>query len=234
MYFFERKSFIIIGIFAILIAFPFFKIKSPEHINESEKSLLDKEKQEEHYLATTTGFIICIIFYFVVGQESTFGGWVSSYAVIEQYSSKENATFYGTIYWISGTFFRFVFPFISGKTSSKLKFLTLLAFLSTFLDLFIIHFISPSFGMILSSVLYGMSNSVLFALCFTISQEFNLRLQPTHGSNFVFAAALGDGTLVGFVGFLIKSFGSDLLYYSMAIFNLIILLLAITVVTKLK
>ena len=34
VYIFERKCFLLIGIFALLFAYPFFKIKSPEHVSE--------------------------------------------------------------------------------------------------------------------------------------------------------------------------------------------------------
>ena len=48
------------------------------------------------------------------------------------------------------------------------------------------------------------------------------------------AGALGEGTLVGFVGILMKNIGNDMLFYSMACFNFFIWLLAVIGIKRLK
>lgn len=83
------------------------------------------------------------MYFLIVGQESTYGGWVSSYAVMNEYSTKESATKYSSIYWIACTVFRFAFPFVKGSGTVKLIALYIIAVASCFAGLFVIHQISP-------------------------------------------------------------------------------------------
>ena len=153
--------------------------------------------------------------------------------MLEKISTKEQATSYGTIYWIGITVFRFIIPFTPGSNSQKLKTLCLFGVFSTIVSLVLIHKVDEVGGVIVSAILYGISMSVLFALTYTLCKEFNMRPKPSQGSDFMLSVALGDGTIVWFVGYLIKTFGPDSLFYSMGIFSLLAWLLTVVVVRKL-
>ena len=150
-----------------------------------------------------------------------------------RFSTKEEATIYGTIFWTAITVFRSIPSSTLRSTSQKLKLLCLLAVFGTVIGLLFIHNIDQVNGTILSAILYGISNSVLFALCYTLCKEFNMKLKPSQGSDFMLSASLGDGTVVGFAGYMISVFGPDALFYSMGIFNFLIWCLAVMVVRKL-
>lgn len=70
-------------------------------------------------------YILAACFFFTVGQEAAFGGWISSYTVLHNLSSKEHATFYSSLYWISITFFRFAFAVLKGSPTRKVQILAL-------------------------------------------------------------------------------------------------------------
>lgn len=72
-----------------------------------------------------------------------------------------------------------------------MKFLCFFAIFTTIFSLLLIHYYDPVFGIIVSTIFYGLSNSILFALSYTISQEFNLKLSPSQSSDFMISAALG-------------------------------------------
>ena len=63
--------------------------------------------------------VLCLMFLLLIGEESAFGGWISSYAVIQGIQNKEDATLYGSLFWIVITMFRFIFLLLPGKPSSK-------------------------------------------------------------------------------------------------------------------
>ena len=115
-----------------------------------------------------SNYLVAMIFFFVVGQECTYGGWVSSYSVLQGFSSKQHATLYSSVYWISITFFRFCLAFVHGKASKKINVLFMVAILQTFLSLFIIYRVDAEVGLIVSSIIFGLSNSVMFPLLLMI------------------------------------------------------------------
>ena len=82
-----------------------------------------------------SNYLLAMMFYFVVGQECTFGGWISSYSVLEGFSTKGHATVYSSAYWISITFFRLVLAFVHGKASKKVTILLTVAVIQTFISL---------------------------------------------------------------------------------------------------
>ena len=107
-------------------------------------------------------------FYFLVGQYTTYGGWAASYAVLKGFSAKEHVAVYTSLFWTSITLFRFVFAFIGGSASSKVYSLTILAILQAFLSLFLINTVNAEKGMLVSSLVFGLTNSVLFPLLLVI------------------------------------------------------------------
>ena len=63
---------------------------------------------------------MCVMFILLIGQEVSYGGWVASYAVMNGYSTKEVATIYSSIYYLTITAFRFIFAFLPGSGKCKL------------------------------------------------------------------------------------------------------------------
>lgn len=111
---------------------------------------------------------MCVMFLLVVGQESSFASWISSYAVLKGFSTKEGATVYSSIYWIAITVSRFILPFIEGKSSKKLFFLYTMAIFSSILSLIFVYGLNPKVGMTLGAFLMGISNSVIFPQTLTL------------------------------------------------------------------
>ena len=155
----------IIGV-CFLVLLPFFsRMPSPDQTEETlQEELVDSPGKQRKSISAFSNYIVALIFFFVVGQECTYGGWVSSYSVLQGFSSKEHATLYSSVYWISITFFRFCLAFVHGRASTKINVLFAIAILQSFLSLFIIYRVDPETGLIVSSIVFGLSNSVLFPL----------------------------------------------------------------------
>ena len=101
------------------------------------------------------------------------------------------------------------------------------------MSLVFIHKIDEVSGITVSAILYGISISVLFALTYTLCAEFSMKIKPSQGSDFMLSASLGDGTMVGLVGYLIRLFGPDALFYSMGAISLLAWFLTVLMVRKL-
>lgn len=166
--------------------------------------------------------IICFMYWLIAGQEYTFSGWIPSYAVMSEYSTKEHATLYSSLYWIAVAVFRFIFPLVKGKASTKLLALYFLAMISSLASLGIVHLGLPELGMILGAILLGTANSVVFPLTLIMPQEYGYKVSTSEGSSFMLASSIGEGTLVFLFGLLMTLISKDFVFYGMFILNAIL------------
>ena len=80
------------------------------------------------------------------------------------------------------------------------------------MSLVLIHKVDEASGIIVSVILDEISISILFPLTYTLCKEFNMRPKLFQGADFMLSASLGDGTILGFVGYLIKIFDPDTIF----------------------
>lgn len=139
VYLFELKSFAVLGVSGIGMAcfYPFFT--SPEKVDKSLKEpLAEQSAKQPKQMSLHQVLLISFMFWLIMGQFCSYGGWVSSYAVMNHYASKEHATLYGSVYWMAVTCFRFIFSFVEGRASTKLLFLFALATVTPLLSLLVV------------------------------------------------------------------------------------------------
>ena len=170
--------------------------------------------------------LICGLFMLLVGEETAFGGWVSSYAVINHIQNKEDATFYGSLFWVTVTLFRFIFLVLPGKPSKKSLVMYIISVFVAGSSLLFLHVFpqQASAWVIYSSVGFGIAFSILFPLLLSTPKEFGIDLKPSDNSNFVIAASLGEGIVAVLTGYLMDWFGSDMLFYSILGVNVVVLI----------
>ena len=92
--------------------------------------------------------------------------------------------------------------------------------------MFIIHDANAVIGLIIASVLLGMTDSITFPQTLTYPSEYNYMLTQTNNSIFILCSAIGDGVIAFFAGILMKS-NPDILFYEMGGINLLLVLLLI-------
>ena len=67
--------------------------------------------------------MICCLFLLYIGQEVGYGSWVSSYAVMTGVSTVREATFAGSVFWMTNTAFRIILIYVTLKVSVRLRIL---------------------------------------------------------------------------------------------------------------
>ena len=180
--------------------------------------------------------VLCTMFMFLIGEESAFGGWVSSYAVINGIQSKEDATFYGSIFWITITLFRFVFLILPGKPSTRSLAMYIGSIFIAVTSILFLH-VWPQLGnewILYSSIGFGIFFSIVFPLLLSTPKQFEINLRPSDNSNFMIAASLGEGTIAVFTGYCMDWFGADMLFYSILGVNIVILVGHFVLINKLN
>lgn len=169
--------------------------------------------------------VLCFMFMLLIGEESAFGGWVSSYAVINGIQNKEDATFYGSLFWIVITAFRFIFLLLPGTPSKKSSWMYLGCVFVAISSLVFLH-MYPQYGnfwIIYSSFGFGMFMSIVFPLLLSTPKEYGINLSPSDNSNFMIAASLGEGTIAVITGYCMDWFGPDMLFYTILAVNIVVL-----------
>lgn len=91
---------------------------------------------------------------------------------------------------------------------------------------FVTFYINSELGLFMMAILYGLCNSSLYALLFTVPQEFGYRLKINYSVVFVFWSSLGEGTLAVGVGKFMGWFSYDWLIYGMFFMDAVIILFA--------
>lgn len=112
--------------------------------------------------------ILCVSLFLYIGMECTYGGWISSYAVLVGASGMEEATIFPSIFWIMITIFRFILAFLPGTTSTKMKFQLYGNMASAIVSLLLVKsglfWLACSF----SAVTFGIAMSSIYTLILSI------------------------------------------------------------------
>ena len=78
----------------------------------------------------------------------------------------------------------------------------------------------------MSSVLFGMSNSILFPQTLTLAHEYNYKVTPSISSSWMMCGSIGDGTVPMLIGLTMK-IQTDMFFYGMGIVNALLLVILI-------
>ena len=128
-----------------------------------------KPKEEgEVYMSTRTQYLLQVMLFVYVGAGITFGGWISSYAVMAGVATKEEATLYSSIFWSLLTVSRFVFACLPFNSSLKLHFLVRACLAFGFGSLVLMWLDWRTAACLFSSVGYGVGLSSVFPLAISM------------------------------------------------------------------
>lgn len=172
-----------------------------------------------------SGYLVNLLglsLFLYVGLESAYGGWISSYAVLTGIYSKEQATIFPSIYWVSITALRLGMAFIKMGSADKLKCLLNINITTSIISVILVK----AFGMIslacyFSSVLLGIAYSSMYPLILTLPTELNLDMLSSQTTKIITFAAMSEGILSMAVGYSMEMISIDWLFYSLGIITVL-------------
>lgn len=109
------------------------------------------------------------MFFMYFGEETGFGGWISTYTVMMGFESSKGATIYPAIFWLSMTIFRFGLANAPGTTSQRLKILTSSQIACYGMSVVLVGMGFPEIASYWNSILIGACYSSMYALLFSLS-----------------------------------------------------------------
>jgi len=94
--------------------------------------------------------------------------------------------------------------------------------------------LSPNLGLYTSAILFGLANSILYALGISLPQDFDLILSTSQSSNFILSSAFGEGILAVLAGQLMEKSGPDSMFWLLGLMGLFGFFNVVYVVKKMK
>lgn len=146
------------------------------------------------------------MFLIYIALESSYGSWIASYSVLEGIATKEEATKYSSIFWISMTIFRFASACVFLKSMKKLFMLSYMFVFFSLVTIFMLFADYKAFACIFSAIMFGMCYSSMFPLLLAIPNEYNLEITSAQGATFMMWSAFGEGVLSTLTGYLMTWF----------------------------
>lgn len=175
------------------------------------------------------------MFFIYIGQEVTYGGWISSYAVLEHVATKEGATVYSSLFWTFMTLFRFILAFIMVKPSKKLKALIYLQLITTAVVIVMVEYLAMTeIAIYFASIMYGVSFSAMFGLFFVLPSEYGVEVTCEEGSSFLLYGQLGEGMISMIGGYLMSWFTPNMIWYSILMCGILLLWTSYKIVSVLS
>lgn len=165
-----------------------------------------------------------------IGQEVGYGSWVSSYAVMEGVATVQEATYAGSLFWITNTAFRIILIYVTIKVSLRLRILMIGMIAGCTINFIAAMTGHHWFAAYPGSFLNGMFLASMFALFLSLPQEFGYLLTKTNTANFMMCASMGEGALAMPIGYAMGIFGPWTLYFTELSFAIISYMLVCLVI----
>ena len=156
--------------------------------------------------------------------------WLPTYIIQSGIADKASGAQLVTLFYVCLTAFRFIFGFLGFTDSLKLVLSNYGQFLSGLVVVLLVLFKYASLSAYISSILYGITLSMIFPLILSIPHEFGLHFTDSQISNIMIWVTLEMG-LSAITGVLmkidLKSYQYSLLGWSVMLFGLLVLVMKV-------
>ena len=202
VYWFEENSFVFFGIMTAALVPFYYVLPSPERTKkpESQMELINSNNDSKQSITKGIEYCICGLMFLFFGTELTFGGWISSYAVLMEVADKKGAIFFAVLFWTSKAVVTFIVTFTPGLGYQKLKILIIIMMGSGFISLQMVNTGYIQLACYFSSVMYGVSCSSMFGLIMALAIEEGLTIEENQTANILLAGVISEGILTTLVG----------------------------------
>lgn len=175
-------SFQIFGVICFVVGAICYFLDPPRiHKLEDNPPILNPEQTDDNNRRITPdiNFFLCIMFFFYLGAEVGFGGWISTYATISGSTTKEEAAFCSGVFWVFITLGRMLaIPAATRfSTNSQLQVLIYSCVLSVTSALVLIGLGLTRMAVYLGSAWFGLSMSAIYPLLMSLPNY--LKFQTT-------------------------------------------------------
>lgn len=148
--------------------------------------------------------LFVLAFFLIVGMELTTTGWIPSYAVLNGACTKDEAAYYGTIYYMLVVVLRLGIPRVPTSSTNKIKFMLVSMVLSSLICLVYQLYEMYEQVAMFGSIGFGVTVSAMYPLALVVAGEYGIGFQASQTANMMTASVLSSGLLTGLAGVLMR------------------------------
>jgi len=193
------------AVIAPLILFP-LALPSPKDSAATLEQIKSNRlllKEATCYIKFREPILVCTIglsLFMAVGAEAGFGGWLSTYTILQDNKTDVFGSLITSAYWGAFTFGRFLGIFISKKLSSK-SIILIDIILGLFSLIVIIFSKNNEIALWIGTIFYGLAVSTLFASAISLPPALDIPVSGQATSWFVVGSAGGETTITYVIGY---------------------------------
>jgi FHS family Na+ dependent glucose MFS transporter 1 len=164
-------------------------------------------------------------FFFYVGFEVGYGGWISTYGSMSGVATKEQAAYCSSIFWCFRSIGRLLaVPFaIRYPTNIQFKILIYGCICSMLISNLLLLMNLTKLVIYGCSALYGLSMSAIYPLLISMPSYLKFRLSARNTSNYVLMGAFGESLMPVLLGYGISLIGPNTLFVASLVYAFILL-----------
>lgn len=224
-----QEAFKYFGLICLIVGCVCIFIDPPRIHKASDNSIVINPEEEEaegsKRITSDINFFLCIMFFFYLGAEVGFGGWISTYATITGASTKEEAAFCSGVFWVFITLGRMLaIPAATRfSTNSQIQLLIYSCVLSVSTALVFVGLGLTRMAVYLGSAWFGLSMSAIYPLLMSLPTELKFKTTAEDTSRYVISGAIGESTIPVVFGLMMAALGSNMLFTLALIISVIFL-----------
>ncbi|PRP87927.1 hypothetical protein PROFUN_02664 [Planoprotostelium fungivorum] len=213
-------AFIPIGIVLFTSGFPLLFISTPQgpgehHSSEEGQGGVKKTNVQYHLMVALMSLYLMLY----VGAETSFGGWISIYAIKVYDFEDGTAAFLASAFWTSFTIGRGIAIPLSLKVSSHVMLLSdKVLSLIGLIVLMVFAYLRSVALLWCITILVGLSFASLYPACLVLLPQMGVTITSRSSSQLIIGGAIGDMVTPTLVGILMVRFGSASLLAILIIF----------------
>lgn len=134
----------------------------------------------------------------------TVNGWTPSYSVLTGVKTSNEATIYGTVFWIVMTICRFGIPHMPLTISQKLKIAIYSMVCFSVISLAMHTTSHYALAAMFTTIFFGFSCSIVYPFMLSVPYEFGLKFRKEQTTNILLGTVLSSGLLTSPTGSLMR------------------------------
>jgi fucose permease len=141
-------------------------------------------------------------------QEMGFASWLPTYAIKSGVSTLEHAAVYSSYFWLPNALGRLVWTFlVKCSYTCRLKIIFGSGAIISFLAVILQFLQEYRLICLICPVLFGTMLACVYSFCLALPLERGFKTTTANNAHFMLANCIGDGIVLGPVGYSIKFFG---------------------------
>ena len=224
---FEETTLTQFGVASVLLTCVYLFTHSPSTREKLNHAAPEGDSAQWPEVPRSISNLLCCFFFTYVGIEVGFGGWISTFGILTGSMDERSAAYGASVFWTFITLGRLAGIPLSlrfGTLQQMRVLITGCVAISCF-SLLLATAGAYKFIIYFGGIVFGSFMSTLYPLAMSVPNQLRYRIPNETTSNFVFSGAAGEVTVPILMGYLMRWFGANSLFYCSVVCSIVMLLI---------